>query len=428
MIPSSVKANRTFNPIRSIVDSLKPPKDHAKPLLNLALGDPTAHGLSPPTVLTDAVKECLERNSANGYLPSTGSAAARRAIAQFSSLPAHQVGEDDVIIASGCSGALELAISVLVNPGDNLLVPKPGFPLYQVITDSLGGYCRHYPLLPDQNWEVDLVAMEALIDNRTKAILINNPSNPCGSTFSPAHLQAITDLAARHGLPILADEIYSGLVFHGNFTPIHTCTGTVPVISLGGIAKEFVVPGGRVGWVVLHDKGSGRLEEVQRGLRSLSQLIIGACSLLQAALPRLLTPAPDSADDRALKLYAAEYRKILSRNAELCRSACADCPELTCSVPSGAMYAMIGVDVDKLSGIRDDADFAKQLLVEQNLFLLPGKCFGMDNYVRIITCPRDGGTIIEAFDRIKEFITSRRVNGNSTATADTHTTYKRQKI
>lgn len=407
MIKPSLKASRTFNPIRSIVDALQPPKNHHKPLLNLALGDPTAHGLSPPSVLTDAVRECLERNCANGYLPSTGSAAARRAVAQFSSLPQHIVSEDDVIIASGCSGALELVISVLIDPGDNLLVPKPGFPLYQVITDSLGGSCRHYPLLPEADWEVDLEAMKRLIDSRTKAILINNPSNPCGSTFSAAHLQAIYDLAAAYNLPIIADEIYGGLVFRGSFTPIHTCAGQVPVLTLSGIAKEFVVPGWRLGWIVLHDKGSGRFDAIRSGLRCLSQLIIGACSLLQAALPRLLTPAVDSEDARALELYMAEYKNILRNNAELCRTACADCPELRCLVPSGAMYAMISVDVEKLTGIRDDADFAKQLLNEQNLVLLPGKCFGMDNYVRIITCPRSGDTITEAFERMKEFVRSR---------------------
>ena len=417
MITASLKAGRTFNPIRSIVDSLQPPKDHPKPLLNLALGDPTAHGLRPPSVLTDAVKESLERNNANGYLPSTGSAAARRAIAQFSSLPSHEVNEDDVVIASGCSGALELVISALINPGDNLLVPNPGFPLYQVITDSLGGFCRHYPLLPDADWEVDLTVLESLIDSRTKALLINNPSNPCGSTFSAAHLQAITDVAARHGLPIIADEIYSGLVYSGaGFVPAHTCQGQVPVLSLSGIAKEFVVPGWRVGWVVMHDKGTGRLDDVRRGLRSLTQLIVGACSLLQAALPRLLTPAPGSPDALVLQAYMEGYKNLLRTNAQLCRQACQDpeCPELACVAPSGAMYAMISVRIDALTGIKDDADFAKQLLVEQNIVLLPGKCFGMDSFVRIITCP-PAATLQDAFGRIKEFVRSRRATATAAA-------------
>lgn len=420
MIAVSQKAGRTFNPIRAIVDSLQPPKEHSKQLLNLALGDPSAHGLAPPAMLTEAVRDNLERNSANGYLPSTGSASARRAVAQFSSQPPSNttIGEDDVIIASGCSGAVELVISVLLDPGDNLLVPQPGFPLYQVITDSIGGYCRHYPLLPEREWECDLEAMERLIDQRTRAILINNPSNPCGSNFSLAHLQAITDLAARHGLPIIADEIYSGLVYKGTFAPAHTCAGPVPVLTLGGIAKEFVVPGWRVGWVLLHDKGTGRLEDVRRGLRSLTQLIVGANSLVQAALPRLLTPDPGSADHAARDAYIYAYRALLLSNARLCEQECRDCPQLDCVSPKGAMYVMLRVDIDSLAGIKDDAEFAKQLLVEQNLVVLPGQCFGMRGFVRLITCPTEA-TMREAFARIKIFISTRGV-GSPTS--------KRQKV
>lgn len=336
MIAASLKTSRTFNPIRAIVDSLKPPQDHPKTLLNLALGDPTAHGLSPPSVLIEAVKECLESNGANGYLPSTGSVAARRAVAQFSSLPGYSVSEDDVIIASGCSGALELVISALIDPGDNLLVPRPGFPLYQVLTDSIGGYCRFYALLPESDWECDILAMESLIDSRTKAILINNPSNPCGSNFTKTHLSALCALAHKHNLPIIADEIYSGLVYEGEFFPAHTCceSAPVPVISVGGLAKEFCVPGWRVGWVVLHDsKADGRLDAVRKGLKSLTQLIVGASSLIQGALPRVLTPAAGGADAQSLEQYRSEYKKLLLNNSLVCCRACADCPEIQCVMP-----------------------------------------------------------------------------------------------
>jgi len=168
---------------------------------------------------------------------------------------------------TGCSGALDLAISVIINEGDNLLVPVPGFPLYQVIKDSLGGSVRHYPLIPEKDWECDLVKMEEVIDARTKAILIKNPSNPCGSNFSKEHLEGIVAVASRHGLPIIADEIYGGCVFNGEFTPIHEVRQNVPVLTMGGLAKEFVVPGWRAGWVVLHDcmTDPPRLGEVRAG-------------------------------------------------------------------------------------------------------------------------------------------------------------------
>lgn len=133
MIAASEKAKRTSNPIRNIVDNLNPPKDHPKKMLNLALGDPTVHGnLFVPDLLNETIIDLLKSFSANGYVASMGSQPARKAIASYHSTPEFPVDEDDVMITSGCSGAVELALNVLVNEGDNVLVPMPCFPLYQV--------------------------------------------------------------------------------------------------------------------------------------------------------------------------------------------------------------------------------------------------------------------------------------------------------
>eukprot|EP00604_Paraphysomonas_vestita_P000182 CAMPEP_0174824670 /NCGR_PEP_ID=MMETSP1107-20130205/36771_1 /TAXON_ID=36770 /ORGANISM="Paraphysomonas vestita, Strain GFlagA" /LENGTH=246 /DNA_ID=CAMNT_0016053271 /DNA_START=513 /DNA_END=1250 /DNA_ORIENTATION=- len=243
-VSSSKKAKRTFNPIRAIVDNLKPPQNHTKKMLNLALGDPTAYGnLQCPEVLIEGLRESLNAQNSNGYQPSTGSGPARKAIAQVSTLSDCIVTEDDIIICSGCSGALELAISVLVNEGENILVPRPGFPLYQVITESLGGNVKHYSLKPEKEWECDVEEMDSLVDENTKAILITNPSNPCGSSYSREHLIDIVAIARKHQVPIIADEIYGGLVFNGSFTPIASVSGEIPVLSVSGLAKEFIVPG-----------------------------------------------------------------------------------------------------------------------------------------------------------------------------------------
>jgi histidinol-phosphate/aromatic aminotransferase/cobyric acid decarboxylase-like protein len=103
----------------------------------------------------------------------------------------------DVVIASGCSGALDLAITVLLNPGDTMLVPKPAFPLYQTLAESKGVKVKHYNLLPDKSWELDLAHLESIIDETTKVLLVNNPSNPCGSVYSKQHLLDILAVAER---------------------------------------------------------------------------------------------------------------------------------------------------------------------------------------------------------------------------------------
>ena len=324
------------------------------------------------------------------------------AIATYSSRPGFSVDADDVIIASGCSGAVELVMTALVDQGDNILVPSPGFPLYQVMIDSLGGVTKHYPLIADQGWECDIAAMEALIDSRTRAILVNNPSNPCGANYSRKHCEAVAALARKYSLPIIADEIYAGIVFsEEGFTPMNVCSGDVPVISLGGLAKEFCVPGWRVGWVVVHDR-DGRLTDIKTGIKQLTQLIVGANSIVQACIPRVLTPAAGSDDEKSLAEYAEKYVNLLSSNAKVCVAEGAKSDALEVLEPQGAMYAMVRVSLDKLEGVKDDTDFAAQLLQEENLFVLPGSCFGISGFVRILTCP-SAEVIQEAMERMNAF-------------------------
>lgn len=164
------------------------------------------------------------------------------------------------------------------------------------------------------------------------------------------------------------------------------------------------MPGWRVGWLVMHDKGTGRFAELTGGIRNLTQLILGASSLIQAALPRILCPAPGSADAVALKAFHDRYVGILRANAELVQEAFKDTPAITPVVPQGAMYAMIGINMACFNAddVSDDATFAAKLLQEENLFVLPGKCFSSDDYVRLVMCcPPE--MIQDACDRVKSF-------------------------
>jgi tyrosine aminotransferase len=231
--------------------------------------------------------------------------------------------------------------------------------------------------------------------------LINNPSNPCGANFSTEHIIAIAAVARKHSLPIIADEIYSGIVFDGTFTAANTVCGDVPVISLSGIAKEFVCPGWRVGWAVVHDR-DGRLAEVKAGIKQLTQLIVGASSLVQACIPRVLTPAEGSEDALSLAAYAKAYTGLLHANATSAVEMSKACPAFEVIPTQGAMYAMVRVNIADLVGVKDETDFAAQLLQEENLIVLPGSCFGIAGFVRILTCP-PREVIAEAMARMQSF-------------------------
>lgn len=130
--------------------------------------------------------------------------------------------------------------------------------------------------------------------------------------------------------------------------------------------------------------------------------MLGANSLIQAAIPRVLTPEEGSSDAASLKDFHDHYMSVLRSNANHCAELAKSCDLLTVSIPKGAMYAMIGIKFELLSGFESDTDFAQKLLQEENIVMLPGQCFGMKNFIRIVTCPPPE-KLEEAFTRIVSF-------------------------
>ncbi|KAF7225184.1 tyrosine aminotransferase, partial [Nothobranchius furzeri] len=212
-VQPSEMANNTLNPIRAIVDGMKLTPNPDKPMIALSIGDPTVFGNLPTDdAVLQAMKDAIDSQKFNGYAPSVGYLQSRQAVANFYSCPEAPLQAEDVILTSGCSQAIELVINVFCNPGDNILVPCPGFSLYKTLAVSMGIKVKLYNLLPEKSWEIDLQHMESLIDERTSCLIVTNPSNPCGSVFKKEHLQKILKVASKHCVPILADEIYSDMV------------------------------------------------------------------------------------------------------------------------------------------------------------------------------------------------------------------------
>jgi tyrosine aminotransferase len=158
-------------------------------------------------------------------------------------------------LAFGCSGALYNAVSALCEVGDTILVPSPGFPLCQPICQNLGVEFDNYCLMPDEGWKIDLADLRSKITPRTRAILVNNPSNPCGSCFTLQHMQEILAVADEFKVPIISDEVYYGLTYDPErpFISFGNATSTVPVICTGAISKIYCLPGWRLGWTIVYN-------------------------------------------------------------------------------------------------------------------------------------------------------------------------------
>ncbi|NXC25277.1 ATTY aminotransferase, partial [Campylorhamphus procurvoides] len=395
-VRASEMSKKTFNPVRAIVDSMKVEPNPKKAMISLSLGDPTVFGNLPTNdEVTRAVKEVLDSGQCNGYAPSVGYQSCREAVAAYYNCPGAPLQAQDVILTSGCSQAIELALAVLANPGQNILVPRPGFSLYKTLALSMGIEVKLYNLLPEKSWEIDLEHLESLVDEKTACLIVNNPSNPCGSVFSKSHLQEILAVASRQCVPILADEIYGDMVFADcKYEPIASLSTNVPILSCGGLAKRWLVPGWRMGWILIHDRRDIFGNEIRDGLVRLSQRILGPCTLVQGALERILHRTPPEFYQNTLS--------ILKSNADLCYAALSAIPGLQPVRPAGAMYLMVGIEMEHFPEFENDVEFTERLISEQSVFCLPATCFEYPNFFRVVITVSEE-MILEACSRIQEF-------------------------
>lgn len=313
--------------------------------------------------VAEAIARALKDPKNNGYGPASGMTGAKEAIAyRYKSKFGHSVTspEEDIIITSGCSNALQLAMCALVEPGQAILLPAPGFTIYSVIANHYGQLPVHYPLDPERQWEADLQSVERLmIETKPRGWVINNPSNPCGSVYSRRHLLECLRLAQRYKVVIIADEIYEDIVFSGHqYIPLASLAASQPVITCSGLAKRFMIPGWRVGWLMIHDP-TGAITDFRKAFFDLSGLILGACTLVQAAVSDVVRTVPDD--------FNSSTNRTLERNADTFLDAIKGASTLRAIKPQGALYLML-----RLPDGTDDVVWCQQLLAEENVLVLPG--------------------------------------------------------
>jgi len=303
------------------------------------------------------------------------------------------VTAEHVFMGNGVSELIDLTLRALLNPGNEVLIPSPDYPLWTAAVTLNGGRAVHYPCSPQRSFEPDIEALEALITDQTRALVIINPNNPTGAVYSRETLEAMVALAEKHGLVIFSDEIYDGMVYdEAEFFPVapmvkHTLCGT-----FSGLSKVYRACGFRVGWVVFN--GTNDLaEDYLHGLDLLASLrlcsnVPGQWGVQTAlggyqSLKKLIRPGG--------RLY--ESRQAVIRGV-------AKSEYLTLVPPGGSMYAFVGVDLERLPDF-DDEEFAMALLEKQHVLVAPGSSFNVDyrNYFRMTLLP-PAKVIDDVFERI----------------------------
>ena len=362
-------------------------------VLPLNVGDPNIFDFQTPPHIIEAVHQAM-RDGKNGYAPSDGVREALEAIRGEAARKGITTVRD-VFVTSGVSETVDLCLSALVNPGEDVLTPSPDYPLYSAVLCKLGIRLKAYDLNEHDAWQPELADIKRQLSPRTRGIVIINPNNPTGSLCTRPMLEQIADLARRHNLIVFSDEIYDKLILED--TPhlaFASVAPDVPCVTFGGMSKNYLVPGWRIGWGIV----SGETAAVKT-------YIEGVHRLLRA---RLCANHPEQYAIKAAlegpQNHLVEMKRKLRSRRDLTQRWCESTPRVSCVVPRGAFYAFPRIEIPE-----SDEIFVKELIRQKHVMVVHGSGFGQKpgtQHFRIVFLP-DEQTLTKAYAGIAEFMGER---------------------
>jgi alanine-synthesizing transaminase len=375
--------------IRDIVLVADKRKTSGGDLFYLNIGDPVLFDFHTPRHLIDATYKAMLDNY-TGYSASEGVPEAIEAVRQEAVRSGIEPYE--ILITTGASEAIDFALSALVNKGENVLVPSPGYPLYNALLSRLIGEARPYLLDEENAWQPDINHIEKQIDKNTRAIVIINPNNPTGAVYSEDTLRQVIELARRYNLVILSDEIYDKLILNSKH---HISTASLdkelPIVTFNGLSKCYLAPGFRIGWSII----SGAQELVRDYTEAMKKLVRAR---LCASHPKQFAISSALNGDQ---IHIKETTEKLIRRRDLTVERLNAIPGISCQRPDGAFYAFPRIEEDV-----DDEEFVKSLIRETGVVVVHGSGFGplpKTPHFRVVFLPPED-ILNEAYDRLEGYM------------------------
>jgi alanine-synthesizing transaminase len=371
-VPVAQRVNRISYAIRAVVAEARQVEALGRTVRYLNIGDPCAFGFRTPAPLIEAVERAM-RDGHNGYGPSAGLAEAREAVSAEYSVRGFPVTADRVFITAGTSEAIDLSLGALVDDDGEVLLPMPTYPLYTAVLARLGSRARLYRTDPSRQWAPDLDHLRSLITPATRALVVIDPNNPTGASYSASTRRALLDIVDQHGLVLLADEVYGDLGYDGAVDPIGSLDPDAPVISYSSLSKAFLAPGWRTGWMAL--ARSPRLDHVTTAIAKLADGRLCSTVPMQYAVVEAL---------RGDRSHLIPFRAALKDRATLTATMLGAIPGMSCVQPTAAFYAMPKVE---LPHGRTDEDYVLSLLRATGVLCVYGSGFGMpagEGYFRVV--------------------------------------------
>ena len=365
-------------------------------ILKLNLGNPAPFGLAAADAVIHDVVENI--GDAQGYSDARGIHPARLAVAQFYT---HRgvagLSPDDVFIGNGVSELIVMALQALLDNGDEVLIPSPDYPLWTGAVSLCGGHAVHYRCDEEAGWAPDLEHVAAQITDRTRALVIINPNNPTGAVYSRPVLEGLLDLARKHNLLVLSDEIYDQILYDGAVHEhVAALAPDLMVLTLGGLSKTYRLAGFRSGWLAI----SGPTQDSQDYLEGLELLASMRLCPNVPAQYAIQTALGGDETIKGLLLPGGRLREQRDRAWQQMTSI----PGVSCVRPRGALYLFPRLDPECYK-IADDEQMVIDLLESQHLLLSHGTGFNLptaDHLRMVFLAPVD--VLDDAIGRFAAFL------------------------
>ncbi len=365
-------------------------------VIRMNIGDPNKWDFETPEYFKAALREAVDMVD-NGYGDSQGSPELREAITdrEFEKHGA-RISADDVIVTNGVSESVQVLLGTMLEPGDEVLVPGPGYPSYTQYINYFDAKPVSYEQVEGEDWQPDIDMMRERINERTRAIVVINPNNPTGAVYPEKAVREIADLAAENDLPVISDEIYDKITFDTPFFSFSRTSPDVKKIIMNGFSKVNLMPGWRVGYSYFMDD-SGDMDEIFEGcMRQLRARLCPNVPCQWAARAALQGPQD----------YINELTGKLSARADYSYKRLNDIPGISARKAKGSMFMFPRVEADLW---KSDMDFILDVLWGTGVLFVPGSGFCEEfgrNHFRTIILP-DIPILEKAYDKLEVFMAGR---------------------
>lgn len=384
-----------------------PVLEHAKRLeneghriLKLNIGNPAPFGFDAP----DEIVQDVVRNlpAAQGYCDSKGLLSARRAIVQHhETLGVPGLDVDHVYVGNGVSELIVMAMQAMLDDGDEVLIPAPDYPLWTAAVSLSGGTPVHYVCDEQADWSPDLDDIAGKITANTKALVVINPNNPTGAVYPRETLEGLAELARRHSLVLLSDEIYEKVLYDdAEHVPTAAVAPDLLCLTFNGLSKAYRAAGFRSGWMVV----SGPLEHARDYIEGLDVL---ANMRLCANVPAQHAIQPALGGRQSINDLVLPGGRLRDQR-DIAYKLLTDIPGVSCVKPRGALYLFPRLD-PAVYPVNDDERLVLDLLLEEHLLVVQGTGFNWPrpDHMRIVTLPHTED-LQDAIERLGRFLERRR--------------------